>query len=321
MERVKQGMCIAMCCGLVLGTLLTAASVEAAMTVGVGHSELVGGAAAGDEAARQAKTALKGSQADVVLVFDCIEGKATAKQAMLDAVCKHFDASKVHGCGAYNAITPTGPSGRVGVLALSGVQADVALSNLDGGHQACGERIGEALRPAARKTKESGQLLVLVGACHYPINQKLVNGVCSVLGRQFPVSGGAAKGDLTYCRGKVHANSNVGVLISGPFSCGFAIKKAATTEPMDVVNQAGLAFRQAIGDRKNDLEMVFAFDCGGRRGQMKDKRPLEVAQMTEAAGTAPVFGFYGSGETGRDGNKAPPQGVGYHICVAALFRE
>ena len=321
MEQTKRGMGIATCCGLILGTLLTNEPASAAMTVGVGHSELIGGAAAGDQAAKQAKAALKGSEADVVLVFDCIEGLTTAKQAMLDAVCKHFDASKVHGCSAYNAITPAGPAGRVGVLALSGVQADVALSDLVGGHKACGERIGEALKAPARKTKDRGQLLVLVGACHYPINQKLVDGVCGVLGRQFPVSGGAAKGDLTYCRGKVHANSNVGILISGPFSCGFAIKKAATTEPMDVVNQAGIAFRQAIGARKSDLQMVFAFDCGGRRGQMKDKRPLEVAQMTEAAGNVPVFGFYGSGETGRDGNKAPPQGVGYHICVAALFGE
>jgi len=169
------------------------------------------------------------------------------------------------------------------------------------------------------KNKDHGQLLVLIGDCHYPVNQKLVDGVCGVLGAKFPISGGAAKGGLTYCRGKVVKKSNLGLLISGDFTTSFAIKKAKTTEPMDVVNQAGIAFKQAIGTNKKNLKMAFAFNCGGRRGQMKDKRPLEVVQMKEAAGAVPIFGFYGSGETGRDGNDAAPKGVGYHICVAAIF--
>lgn len=292
-----------------------------ALTIGVGHSELKGAAEAGEEAAKQAKAAFKGAKANVVLVFDCVGGGAKGKQTMLDAVAQCFDKSIIYGCSAYNAITQVSPSGTVGVLALGGVHADAALSNLDGGHEACGKRIGEALKGAAEKTKDHGRLLVLIGDCHYPINQKLVDGVCGVLGEKFPISGGAAKDGLTYSKGKVYTKSNLGLLISGDFTCRFAIKKAKTTKPMDVVNAAGDAFRKAIGDRKDKLQMVFAFDCGGRRGQMKDKRPLEVVQMKEAAGSAPIFGFYGSGETGRDGNDAPPKGVGYHICAAAIFRK
>ena len=292
-----------------------------AMMVGVGHSEATEPAEAGREAAKQAKEALKGRSADVVFVFDCVGGGVEGKQAMLDAVAEHFPAGKIYGCSAYNAITPTGPAAAVGVLALSGVRVNAALSDLEGGHEACGKRIGEALAPAAKKTANRGRLLVLIGDCHYPINQKLVDGVLGVLGEQFPVSGGAANGGLTYSQGKVHKKSNLGVLISGDFTCGFAIKKAKTTEPMDVVNQAGLAFRQAIDDDQDKLQLVLAFDCGGRRGQMKDKRSLEVKQMNAAAGGKPIFGFYGSGETGRDGNDAPAKGVGYHICVAAVFRK
>ena len=287
-----------------------------AMTVAVGHSEATEPARAGEEAAKGAKAALKGKTPDVVFVFDSVGGGDKGKQAMLDAVAKHFPAEKIYGCSAYNAITPTGPAATVGVLALTGVHVKAVLSNLDDGHEACGKRIGEALKPTATKNKDHGQLLVLIGDSHFPINQQLVDGVLGVLGKQFPVSGGAAKGGLTYARG-----SNLGVLISGDFTCGFAIKRAKTTEPMDVVNQAGLAFKQAVGDKKDKLQMAFVFDCGGRRGQMKDKRPLEVKQMNEAAGKAPVFGFYGSGETGRDGNTAAAKGVGYHICVAAIFKK
>lgn len=292
-----------------------------ALQVAIGHSELPDASKAGTQAARQAKAALQGAEADVVFVFDCIAGGAKAKQAMLDAVARVFPAERIFGCSAYNAITPTGPAGTVGVLAMRGVHVDTALSNLDGGHEACGKRIGEALKPAAEKNKDRGRFLMLIGDCHYPINQKLVDGVLGVLGEQFPVSGGAAKGGLTYAKGKVHTKSNLGVLLRGAFTTSFAIKKAKTTEPMDVVDQAGLAFRQAIGERKDKLHMVFVFDCGGRRGQMKDKRPLEVEQMNAAAGKAPLFGFYGSGETGRDGNDAAAKGVGYHICVAALFEK
>ena len=309
-------------------TIVMAAAVVAAASpgwaagelgIGVGHSEAKDSAAAGDEAAKQAKADLKGAKADVVLVFDCVNNK----QAMLDAVGRHFDAKTIYGCSAYNAITQVSPSGTVGVLALAGVHADAAIAPVEGksGHEACGKKIGEALKGAAARNKDHGQLLVLIGDAHYPINQKLVNGVCGVLGQKFPISGGAAKGGLTYYQGKVHKKSNLGLLISGEFTCSFAIKKAKTTKPMDVVNAAGEAFAKAVSGKKDKLQMVFAFDCGGRRGQMKDKRPLEVVQMKQAAGDVPIFGFYGSGETGRDGNDAPPKGVGYHICAAAIFKK
>jgi len=295
-----------------------------AMGIGVGHSENEDLAKAGDEAAKQAKAGLKSKTAEVVLVFGRNNTKqdAQSQQAMLDAVAKHFPAKIIYGCSAYNAITPTSPAGTVGVLALTGVHADAALMPVKGKDlEGCGRKIGEALKPAVAKNKGHGQFMVLIGDAHYPINQKLIDGVCGVLGKTFPISGGAAKGGLTYCKGKVYKKSNLGLLISGDFTCGFAIKKAKTKEPMDVVNAAGEAFTKAVAGKKDKLQMVFAFDCGGRRGQMKDKRPLEVVQMKEAAGKAPIFGFYGSGETGRDGNDAPPKGVGYHICAAAIFKK
>jgi hypothetical protein len=40
-----------------------------------------------------------------------------------------------------------------------------------------------------------------------------------------------------------------------------------------------------------------------------------------AAGSATVFGFYGSGETGPPDNDSPPRGVGYHICACAVRRK
>ena len=303
-----------------LGQVPPAAAAEGKVVVACGHSEKTDAAAAGSEAAKQAKAALKGTAAKVVLVFDSIGGKADAKQKILDAIAKSFDASIIYGCSSYNAITPVGGSATVGVLALGGaVRADAALANLDGGHEACGKKIGEALKDAEAKTKNRGRVLVLIGDCHVPANDKVVKGVCGVLGEKFPVAGGAAMGGWTYCKGKVVPKSNLGLLISGEFRCSFSLKKAKGNKPMDVVNAAGVAFREAIGKDKDKLALVFAFDCGGRRGQMGKDRPKELKLMKDAAGAAPVFGFYGSGETGPPDNDSAPRGVGFHICACAVI--
>ncbi|HUS90425.1 MAG TPA: FIST C-terminal domain-containing protein [Phycisphaerae bacterium] len=310
--------------GLAVAAMLAgpAAALAGEIVVACGHSEKKDPAGAGAEAAEQAKAALKGAEAKVVLVFDSLGGKAEIKQKMLDAIAKSFDASKLYGCSSYNAITPQGGSGMVGVLALAGaIKADAALADLTGGHEACGKKIGEAIQPAVEKTQGKGRLLVLIGDCHVPKNNDVVKGVCGVLGEKFPVAGGAAMGGFTYCKGKVALQSNLGLLLSGDFTCSFSLKGAKGKEPMDVVNAAGEAFRQAIGEKTDDLVMVFAFDCGGRRGQMGKDRPKELELMKAAAGTAPIFGFYGSGETGPPDNDSPSRGVGYHICACAIRKK
>ncbi|MGB2820231.1 MAG: FIST C-terminal domain-containing protein, partial [Phycisphaerae bacterium] len=173
------------------------------------------------------------------------------------------------------------------------------------------------------KAGEKGKVLILIGDCHVPANDKLVKGVCGVLGEKFPVAGGAAKGGLTYCKGKVVPKANLGLLLSGDFKCGFSAKKApgGKPKPMEVVNTTGEAFKQAVGDNRDQVMVVLAFDCGGRRGQMGKDRPKELAEMKKVVGKAPIIGFYGSGETGPASTGAAPKGVGYHIVTVALLAK
>lgn len=77
----------------------------------------------------------------------------------------------------------------------------------------------------------------------------------------------------------------------------------------------------AGGDRKNQVAMVFAMDCGGHRRTMKNLIERELAGMKAAAGNVPVFGFYGSGEIGHADRKSPAKGVGFSIAAAAIIGE
>ena len=92
-------------------------------------------------------------------------------------------------------------------------------------------------------------------------------------------------------------------------------------DPKAAGAEAARKAKTALGDRKPKLVLVF--DCGGRRGMMlKNKNfPKELEAMKEVAGSAPIFGFYGSGEIGQAGCDSPAHGVGYHISACAIITK
>ena len=165
-------------------------------------------------------------------------------------------------------------------------------------------------------------MLLLFGACHIPRNNQVVKGICGVLGETFPIVGAAAYQDSVVAKGEVvKAKSNVGLLLTGKFTCGFGLKKDMSREGL--INSARETFQSAIGDKKNKVALMLVFDCGGRRGAMLKQKifPKELEAMKAVAGKAPIFGFYGSGEMGCPAAGAPPKGVGYHIATCAIIPE
>ena len=322
MKRCKTMLRCGLTCAVVAALVLitTGGVLAQAISVANGHSVSEDPQQAGAEAAAKAKEALGKQDAKVVLVFDSVGKGPKDKEAMLAGVTSVFDASIVYGCSAYAPITQDCNTGTVGVLALGGdIKATPAVADLEGGHAACGKKIGEALK-AAGVPESHGRVVLLFGACHVPKNNDLVGGVCSVLGEKFPVAGGAAKGDLLYCQGKVLPGSNLGLMLSGPFKPSFSAKNAPAKEKDRVIAVAGEAAAEALGDVKQ-AKLVLAFDCGGRRGQMGNEVDKELAAMKAAIGKSPLFGFYGSGETGPKDNDSAPSGVGYHIVICALLGE
>ena len=59
---------------------------------------------------------------------------------------------------------------------------------------------------------------------HVGDNKHLVAGLQSVLGEKFPIIGGSSSATMgVYEKGKFVPKSNLGILLSGDFACGFAI--------------------------------------------------------------------------------------------------
>jgi len=286
------------------------------MAVGNGFSSLKDPAAAGEEAAKMAKKAL-GGDAKLVLVFDSAGKKPEDKAAMLKGITSVFKPKIVHGCSAYAPITQDCNTGTVGVLALGGdIKATVAVAEVDGDYEACGKKIGEGLKKCSKCPGD--HLCILIGDCHVPKNDPLVKGVASVL-EGVGIGGGAAMGGFVYNEGEcIGRGKNMGILLCGKFKTSFSAKNAPGKEPEKVVAAAGEAATCAIGKDKDKLKLVLAFDCGGRRGQMKDEVGKELGLIKDAAGKTPIFGFYGSGETGPKDNDSPACGVGYHIIICAI---
>jgi len=327
MRASKHMLSSALMCAALAGLLVTAPgaakAAEKTVCAGTGYSVDNDGLKAGMEAAKKAKESLGKAAAKLVLVFGNHEGIDQAK--ILEGVASVFDANIVYGCSAYNAITQHGNAGSAGVLALGGeikvttVLADVKKGKT--GYEDCGKKIGKGLKKAG-EVKSDGKLVVLIGDCHVKNNDKVVKGILGVLGEKFPVVGAAACGGITYFKGKlVGKMKNLGILITGKFriGCSMLNKGPADVHKNELVAAAGQAFKNAVGEDKDKTALVFAFDCGGRRGRMGKDRPDELKVMQAVVGKEmPIIGFYGSGEMGIKTMGAPACGDGYHISVCAI---
>lgn len=306
---------------VIAGLLILSGSARAAdatkLVVGTGLSQAADPKEAGTEAAKKALAALGGQPAKIVIFFH-----NNGAKGCLDGINSVFDPAIVYGANSYDPITQDGNTGKVGVLALGGnIEIDTAMAKLEANNFAdCGKQIGDALKAASEK-KVKGRLMLLFGECHVPNNDALTKGVCGVLGEKFPVIGGAAH-IPAYFKGKaLEGKHNMGLLISGDFSTGLAIRNADAKDKAATIACAGEAFKEAIGDKKDKVALMFAMDCGGRRGTMGAEIPQELAAMKAVCGTVPIFGFYGSGETGHKNNTAPSCGVGYSIVACAVIVE
>ncbi|MBM4039291.1 MAG: hypothetical protein FJ290_12325 [Planctomycetes bacterium] len=291
------------------------------LAVGNGISAAKEAKAAGEEAAKKAKAGLGDAAAKLVLLHysEALIGKALD---VVEGVAAVFPKELIYGCGAYVALTQESNNAAVAVLALGGDVAVTAAVAPTAGKQddiECGKKIGEALKAAA--TAGQGKTLLLFGACHIPRNDQVVKGICGVLGERFPIVGAAACRDDIVVKGERVRGSNVGILLTGPFACGFGLKHDMSVEGL--ISSARDALKSAIGEKKDKVALVLVFDCGGRRGAMLKNKNFEkeLEAMKEVAGSAPIFGFYGSGEMGCAGPDAAPKGVGFHIAACAITTE
>lgn len=283
---------------------------------GVGASRETDPFRAGADAALQARKALGAAEASAVLVFDRLDGGARSSIRMIEGIGWFFDTSLVFGCSGFGPITRQGSGATVGVLAL-GEEFTVlsAVADVAGDHRACGRTLATTLRGIQDSRKGPGRLVLLMGDCHVPANDALVQGFSESFGENVPVAGGSCPQDgLLYYKGVVRQSANLALLLAGRFEVQMAMGAAATRDGI-ASSRREIVARACPSD---GADLLLLFDCVSRKQEGAITAPEEARQQQFKGLSGPVFGFYGSGEIGAEAVGASARGVGGHLVAVAL---
>ena len=297
--------------------------------------------ASGRSAALAARSLLAAAPVKAVLVSECYEDRQR-KAKVLQGVCSVFPEAVVHGGSTYGSFTQAGVAGgeSVAVLAIAGEDIDVAA--------ACQQRMGTAGLTLAehkpqleRKLRAAGaglakrvprtdrsRLLIVIADAHSPKNGLLVAGIRSVLGNDFPITGGSVNKNagqtFVYFRGRMLTDSAVALMLSGDFQVAMAGRQAKENDRIIATAREAAAEAMArLRKVKARPAAALAFDCAGRKGRVKDPA-RELAAIQRALGRrVPLFGTYNAGEIGpADIAERQPgvfsSGVGWHVMVTVL---
>ncbi|OGI14522.1 MAG: hypothetical protein A3E38_00285 [Candidatus Moranbacteria bacterium RIFCSPHIGHO2_12_FULL_54_9] len=235
-----------------------------AMHIAVGYDQSEDAYEAGVLACQGAIKGLAGKPANFLLVFASV---AFDQEKMLSGVRSVEKDALLLGCSTAGEITKDGPLATSSVAVMAIHSDDV---NFFGG---VGEDIAKDAREAGKKVAEAvlGQLPqgelptsfimlpdVLVGN-----GASIVTGVLDVLGKHFPVVGGAAGDDFQfkktyqYLNGTVYSGTVVGVGLTGPVKFGIGVRHGWTPIglPMKVTRSEGSVLHMV-----NDKPAIDVYD-------------------------------------------------------------
>ena len=297
--------------------------------------------AAGKAAATQLKRQLAGLVPKIVLVGECYEGKQS-KARVLEGVASVFPAAIIFGGSNYGGFNQAGVAGgeSVVVSALAGRNIDVqpvcvenigtAGLTLEKNREELENRYCKAGKELAGKLarNDRNRLLVVIADAHSPKNGPLVEGIRSVLGPAFPVTGGCvnknAGQSFVYCQGKILSDAVVGLMLSGDFKLSLAGRQAKDNDRVLTTAREGAAEALA-GLQKQGARpaLLLAFDCAGRKGKLKNVADELAAILQVTGGDLPILGTYNAGEIGPAdvADRTPgvlSYGVGWHVMFTAI---
>ncbi|MFO1489855.1 MAG: FIST N-terminal domain-containing protein [Kiritimatiellia bacterium] len=309
--------------GLFAGSPARAESTPA-LVCGTGGADLVkleglDVAALAQTAAERAKDRLGGVPAKAVIVHSFTPYPA---DKVLEGVARVFPKAITLGGPVYGVITEDGNVHSVGVMAVGGgVETTAVLATMDGGAIKAADTLAAGFHDALAAASSNGwtSAALLFGDCIQPRDGALLKQLAVKLGNDLPVAGGAGAGGV-YFRGAVASNSVVAVLISGPFELGHALLgSSGARDAADLLRLSLGAANQAVGGATNRVDLAYVANCVSRRNALGKLLPDESVAFRAATGEAPVFGFYGNGEIGRNSPGEPSAGATHSIGVT-VFR-
>ncbi len=272
-----------------------------------------------------------------IIMTECFEEEAD-KQAALQGVTSVFPKCPLVGFATYgsfgqggcldtDAVCLMGIGGGVTVsaalkenLGIAGLTMENDLELLKDRLHTAGASLANTV-PMTPKTK----LVMVMADAHSPKNQFLVEGVQSVVGKQFPITGGSANKNAgqtyVYFDGKMYEDSAVALALTGDFTVVLSGRQAKSNDK--VISTAKEAAVEALENLQEKPFAAIAFNCAGRKGKL-DNLEDELAAFQQAIGKdIPLFGCYCAGEIGpADVAEKDPDvlssGMGWHVMFTLL---
>ena len=280
--------------GVLFSTVQTATAGDvwsASVTVNTKPAE------AGKLAGQQLKEACAGRKPDLVLLFDFRSVIRTPedKKAILQGLSESFDRNSIYGATMHGRSQNSSSKGSVGALALGGIEATPVKVALEQGKEKTGyATLAESLNAPYAAAKDKGRLVLIFGECvPRTNNEKIVSAFISALGKDVQLFGSPSPIEpFAYFQGELLTNTLMAILITGDFTCSFAMADASPVktgdqhqEPDKIVDSADKAMKSAVGDKKDSAALIFitsSFTRDHSLGNMRDKRPTGAADEDRA---------------------------------------
>lgn len=333
MNRMR-GLLVGLLCSAVLSLAFAGAAdapqAPAGWRSGVGASSLADPAAAGEEAAGQAKRALGGGAAKFVMV---VAAGPQLTPGLVEGVKRHFPAEIIYGGQSTSPLSVHGNhpdvasldiDAGVAVWALGGdvdVEAAHVATNTDSddAYYEAGVELAEALRGAVEANERPGRLIFTWGDQFNGPNKDFASGLNDGFEEVWPIIGAASGNNAgkEIIKGEIVSGVNAAVLIAGNFSLGMAMNGGThTPETADKT----LAEAISQGEGKEPF-FALVFNCRRRRQGMMERGQLaeELDAIKNRLSGVDFFGFYGPGEIGTTKFGTASIGNGFTVVAAVFF--
>lgn len=268
--------------------------------------------------AREAGLALSsicaGRSPDLVLFFQFLRwppGADRERKQTIDELAESFEKPRIFGIATGPVCATDGTSGRLGILALGGVQHSTVTVRIEPGKEteAYAEMAARLKEPYA-KAKDSGRLILILGSCEKLTKAEgIVSALQGALGKDAPLFGPGTPETTHIAAGNQEQNALTAILVTGDFRCDFAMHEAQPNtgewknHPERFTNSAREGMDAAIGNKKDDIAaiLVASFTNRGHTiehtpGTIKEEGP--IAEAARATTGALLFGWDYTAEIG-----------------------
>jgi len=297
--------------------------------------------AAGRTAAADLRRQMGATPLRAVIVVECFE-EESLKSKVLKGVSSVLGRDILFGCSTYGSFGQGGclDTDSVCLLGIGGegisigavLEKDLGVAGLtmESDKEQLVSRLQNAGADLARKLPRTprDRLVIVLPDAHSPKNEPLAEGVRSVMGNAFPITGGSANKNagqtFVYFRGRMFEDSAVALILSGDFKVSLAGRQAKSNEK--VISSARDCAAEALENLRGRPFAMLAFNCAGRKGRL-DNVEDELKAIQGAVGKRlPLFGCYCAGEIGPADLAEKKRGVlssgaGWHIMCTAFGRD